>query len=53
MGLPEDDSDWRDAVNFALQDMWNDGTYMQIYNKWYGPDTPYYFPMTEKIEMWP
>jgi polar amino acid transport system substrate-binding protein len=53
IGLPENDSDWRDAVNFALQDMWNDGTYMNIYNKWYGPDTLYYFPMTEKIEMWP
>ncbi len=53
IGLPEDDSDLRDAVNFALQDMWADGTYMKIYNKWYGPDTPYAFPMTEKIEMWP
>ena len=46
-------SAWRDAINFALQDMWQDGAYMNIYNKWYGPDTPYYFPMTEKIEMWP
>jgi polar amino acid transport system substrate-binding protein len=27
-------------VNFAIQDMWNDGTYMKIYNKWYGADTP-------------
>jgi polar amino acid transport system substrate-binding protein len=53
IGLPEDDSKWRDAVNFAIQDMWKDGTYMNIYNKWYGPDTPYYFPMTEQIEMWP
>jgi len=53
IGIPENDSDWRDAVNFALQDMWKDGTYMDIYNKWYGPDTLYYFPMTEKIEMWP
>ena len=53
MGLPEDDSKWRDAVNFAIQDIWNDGTYMKIYNKWYGPDTPYYFPMTAKVELWP
>ena len=53
MGLPEDDSKLRDAVNFAIQDMWADGTYMKIYNKWYGPDTPYSFPMTEQIEMWP
>ncbi len=53
IGLPEDDSKLRDAINFALQDMWKDGTYMQIYNKWYGPGTPYEFPMTEQIEMWP
>ena len=53
IGLPEDDSKLRDAVNFALQDMWTDGSYMKIYNKWYGPDTPYSFPMTEQIEMWP
>ena len=53
IGLPEDDSDWRDLINFTLQDMWKDGTYRKIYNKWYGPDTPYYFPLTEKIEMWP
>ena len=53
IGLPENDSKWRDTVNFTLQDMWKDGTYMQIYNKWYGPDTPYSFPMTEQIEMWP
>jgi polar amino acid transport system substrate-binding protein len=53
IGLPEDDSKFRDAVNFAIQDMWKDGTYMEIYNKWYGPDTPYSFPMTEEIEMWP
>jgi polar amino acid transport system substrate-binding protein len=51
--LPEDDSDWRDLINFTLQDMWKDGTYMEIYTKWYGPDTPYHFPMTEEIEMWP
>ncbi|HPQ60792.1 MAG TPA: transporter substrate-binding domain-containing protein, partial [Syntrophales bacterium] len=53
IGVPEDESTWRDSINFALQDMWQDGTYMKIYDKWYGPDTPYYFPMTEKIEMWP
>jgi len=53
IGVPENDSAWRDAINFAIQDMWKDGTYMTIYNKWYGPDTAYYFPMTEKIEMWP
>jgi polar amino acid transport system substrate-binding protein len=53
MGVVQDDSAWRDAINFALQDMWADGTYKKIYDKWYGPSTPYSFPLTEKIEMWP
>ncbi len=53
IGLPENDSAWRDAVNFALQDIWLDGTYKKIYDKWYGPSTPYYFPLTRKIEIWP
>ncbi|EMG36687.1 amino acid ABC transporter substrate-binding protein, PAAT family [Desulfocurvibacter africanus PCS] len=53
IGLPENDSKWRDSVNFALQDMWADGAYKKIYDKWYGPNTPYYFPLTAKIEMWP
>jgi polar amino acid transport system substrate-binding protein len=53
MGMPQDDSALRDAVNAALQDMWRDGTYMNIYNKWYGPETPYAMPMTNQIELWP
>lgn len=53
MGVPQNDSAWRDAINFAIQDMWADGTYMTIYNKWYGPETDYAFPMTAEIEMWP
>ena len=53
IGLPKNDSDLRNAVNAALQDMWRDGTYMAIYNKWYGPDTPFAMPMTNAIELWP
>ena len=53
IGVQQNDSDWRDAINFALQDMWADGTYKKIYEKWYGSKTPYYFPLTEEIEMWP
>ena len=53
VGLPENDSDWRDAVNFAIQDIWSDGTYMKIYNKWYGPESSFHFPLSEEIEIWP
>lgn len=53
IGLPQDDSAWRDTINFTLQDIWNDGTYKTIYDKWFGPDSKYPFPLTSKIEMWP
>jgi len=53
IGVPQNDSDWRDAINFAIQDMWADGTYKKIYDKWYGPKTPYYFPLTDETELWP
>lgn len=38
MGVPSNDSKWRDTVSFALQDMLADGTYEKIYQKWFGPD---------------
>ncbi|WP_290918861.1 transporter substrate-binding domain-containing protein [Halodesulfovibrio sp.] len=53
IGLPQNDSALRNAVNAALQDMWRDGTYMAIYNKWYGPDTPFAMPMSGSLELWP
>lgn len=39
LGLPENDSDWRDAVDHALMDLWNDGTWREIYEKWIGPES--------------
>ncbi|KAF1073824.1 transporter substrate-binding domain-containing protein [Halodesulfovibrio sp. MK-HDV] len=53
IGLPQNDSNLRNAVNASLQDMWRDGTYMTIYNKWYGADTPFAMPMSGSIELWP
>jgi polar amino acid transport system substrate-binding protein len=53
IGVPQNDSAWRNAVNFAIQDMWLDGTYKKIYDTWYGPKTRYYFPLTKEIELWP
>jgi polar amino acid transport system substrate-binding protein len=53
IGVAQDDSAWRNAINFAIQDIWMDGTYKKIYDSWYGPKTPYYFPLTKEIELWP
>jgi polar amino acid transport system substrate-binding protein len=39
IGVRENDSDWLDAVNHALMDVWKDGTWRKIYEKWIGPDS--------------
>ena len=53
IGLPENDSQWRDAVNLALQELWKDGTYEQIYNEWFGPGADIELPLGGQIEVWP
>ena len=39
IGVRENDSDWLDAINHALMDMWKDGTWMKAFNMWIGPGT--------------
>lgn len=54
IGVPNDDSAWRDQVNYALQELWKDGTYQQIYDKWFvGPDAPIQLPLGGVMEVWP
>jgi polar amino acid transport system substrate-binding protein len=36
--LRENDSDWRDWVNWALQRMWGDGTFQALYKKHYNTE---------------
>lgn len=36
LGLPRNDSKWRNQVNYLLQDMWLDGTWDRIFEKWIG-----------------
>jgi polar amino acid transport system substrate-binding protein len=52
IGVRENDSKMRDAVNFALQDIAKSGEYAKIYDRWFGPksDTPV-VPSGE-IEIW-
>lgn len=38
IGLRENDSDWRDWVNWAMQRMWAEGTYQALYKKHYKAD---------------
>jgi len=53
IGLPENDIEWKAAVNLAIQDVWKDGTYKKIYDKWFGSNTKYYLPMKGNIGPWP
>ncbi|MCX5816671.1 MAG: transporter substrate-binding domain-containing protein [Proteobacteria bacterium] len=53
IGLPQNDIEWKTAVNLAIQDVWKDGTYKKIYDKWFGANTKYCLPMKGKIEPWP
>jgi polar amino acid transport system substrate-binding protein len=55
IGVRENDSKWRDEINFTLQDMWRDGTWDQIYGKWIGPGTPLNLAKSEigfSMELW-
>jgi polar amino acid transport system substrate-binding protein len=50
--VPQDDSAWRDLINFTIQDMAADGSLRKVYDQWFGPDTPYPFPSRRSIEIW-
>jgi len=50
--VPQDDSAWRDLINFTIQDMAADGSLKKVYDQWFGPDTPYHFPSKRSIEIW-
>lgn len=39
IGLRENDSDSRDAINFILQDIWADGTWQKLFDQWLGKNS--------------
>lgn len=53
VAVPQNDSAWRDLINFAIQDMAANGSLSKIYEKWFGPKTPYPFPRKQSVEIWP
>ncbi|MSO93406.1 MAG: transporter substrate-binding domain-containing protein [Rhodospirillales bacterium] len=40
--LPQNDSNWRDWVNWGLQRLWADGTYQKLYRHHYKIDPPFH-----------
>lgn len=54
IGVPEDDSQWRDTVNLALQDLWISGVFQKIYARWFeGADRLIDLPLAGQMEIWP
>lgn len=54
VGVPENDSAWRDEINLALQAIWTDGRYLTIYDRWFvGPDKIIDLPLGGEMEIWP
>lgn len=53
IGLPLNDSAWRDEINYVLQDTWTDGTYQTIYERWFGPGAQVELPLGGSMELWP
>ncbi|BBD06905.1 ABC transporter substrate-binding protein [Desulfovibrio ferrophilus] len=53
LGVPEDDSNFRDFVNLTLNKLWVSGEYMKIYNLWFGPHTKFYLPTAWRMEILP
>ena len=47
IGVRQNDSVWRDQVNYALHDVWSSGDYLAIYDKWFGPDSACPLPLGE------
>lgn len=53
VAIQQNDSGWRDLINFAIQDMAADGSLKKICDKWFGPKSQYAFPCPGVIETWP
>lgn len=48
IGVPPNDSRWRDTISFILQDLIKDGTYEEIYQKWFGPNGKFPLPINAR-----
>jgi len=53
IGMRENDSKLRDAINFSLQSIETSGEYERIYLRWFGPDSDAPVPLERRIEVWP
>ena len=54
IGVIENDSEWRDTVNLALQEVWKSGEYQQMYDQWFVDDDSKIIdlPLGGEMEIW-
>ncbi len=53
VGVPENQSDWLDAVNFALQDIWTSGQFQELYDPWFVDENRIInLPLGGEMEVW-
>lgn len=54
IGVIENDSEWRDTVNLALQEVWKSGEYQVMYDKWFVADDTKIIdlPLGGEMEIW-
>jgi len=48
IGVPPNDSKWRDEISFILQELLKDGTYEKIYQKWFGENGQFPLPINAR-----
>ncbi len=53
VGVLKNDSAFRSLINSGIQDMVTDGSFTKAYDKWFGPETRYSFPLIRTIDVWP
>ena len=53
IAVRENQSQWRDAVNDALQEMWENGRWQLIFDTWFGPRSKYATETTFSITPYP
>lgn len=54
VGVPENDSEWRDVVNYALQDIWTSGEFQELYDPWFVDEDTRLIPLPlgGEMEIW-
>lgn len=53
MAVPQDQSKWRNAINHALLEIWEDGTWQKCAATWFGPGAPYEHRITFAMVPYP